>query len=80
MNRLQHNVKFKSVCTVESNKVKVWRSDGFVHREDGPAIERPDGTKSWYLSGVHYRNIDTFCHAAKIKGVDKTIFLLTWDF
>ena len=21
------------------------------HREDGPAIELPDGTKAWYLNG-----------------------------
>ena len=25
------------------------------HREDGPAVERPDGTKEWYLNGEHHR-------------------------
>ena len=80
MNTIESNVKFKSVCTLESNGVKVWRSQGFVHREDGPAIERPDGTRSWYLSGVYYRSIDTFCKAANITGQNKTIFLLKWNF
>jgi hypothetical protein len=26
-----------------------------LHREDGPAIERPNGTKSWYLNGKLHR-------------------------
>jgi hypothetical protein len=26
-----------------------------LHREDGPAVERADGTKEWYLNGRHYR-------------------------
>lgn len=28
---------------------KVWRLDGKLHREDGPAIEYADGRKSWWL-------------------------------
>ena len=35
---------------------KEWRNvDGVVHREDGPAIEWKDGTKSWYLNGQRHR-------------------------
>lgn len=26
--------------------------NGRLHREDGPAIEYPNGTKYWYLNGV----------------------------
>ena len=26
-------------------------SEGQLHREDGPAVERTDGYKSWYLNG-----------------------------
>jgi hypothetical protein len=29
----------------------MWRLNGQRHREDGPAIEWADGTKSWYLNG-----------------------------
>jgi hypothetical protein len=33
-----------------------WRlPDGKLHREDGPAIEWYDGTKSWYLNGEMHR-------------------------
>jgi len=37
-----------------SNGKKKWYSKGKLHREDGPAIELPDGTKQWYLNGVKY--------------------------
>ena len=30
---------------------KEWYLMGNLHREDGPAIEYPDGSKSWYLMG-----------------------------
>ena len=29
---------------------KFWHLNDNLHREDGPAIERPDGHKSWYLN------------------------------
>ena len=29
--------------------------NGKLHREDGPAIEYPNGTKAWYLNGKHHR-------------------------
>ena len=30
---------------------KVWRLDGKLHREDGPAIEWKNQYKAWYLFG-----------------------------
>ena len=33
---------------------KYWCLDGQLHREDGPAIEYPDGVKRWFLNDVHY--------------------------
>jgi hypothetical protein len=32
--------------------VKRWTKDGFLHREDGPAVEYPDGTVSFWLYGI----------------------------
>ncbi len=32
-----------------SNGSKYWYKNGEWHREDGPAVERSDGTKCWYL-------------------------------
>lgn len=28
--------------------------NGELHREDGPAIEYPNGVRSWYLNGIEY--------------------------
>ena len=35
---------------------KEWWFNNKLHREDGPAVERPDGTKSWYLNGKQIQN------------------------
>lgn len=33
-----------------------WRNDkGELHREDGPAIEWPNGSKFWYENGKYIR-------------------------
>ena len=29
-------------------------NNGRLHREDGPAIELINGSKSWYLNGIKY--------------------------
>ena len=31
---------------------KLWYLNNELHREDGPAIEHSDGTKSWWLNEV----------------------------
>ena len=41
---------------IDLSKNKIWKNDkGERHREDGPAIEWYDGTKSWYLNGFLHR-------------------------
>ena len=37
------------------NDVKYWFKDGLLHREDGPAIEFPDGCKYWIVNGAYHR-------------------------
>ncbi len=32
-----------------------WNEQGQFHREDGPAIEWQNKTKSWYLNGLRHR-------------------------
>ena len=34
---------------------KWWKLNGYLHREDGPAIEILDGTKYWYINGRRHR-------------------------
>ena len=39
---------------VIANGDKFWYQNDKLHRLDGPAIERVDGTKYWYLDGIPY--------------------------
>ena len=32
-----------------------WTINGIIHREDGPAVERANGTKAWYQHGKRHR-------------------------
>jgi hypothetical protein len=34
--------------------IRYYKDDEF-HREDGPAMEWPDGTKFWYINGKYHR-------------------------
>ena len=45
----------RSVLELDSNGDKMWRSNGQLHREDGPAVEYADGTKEWYKNGRLHR-------------------------
>ena len=40
---------------VNRGKRKTFYKDGKRHREDGPAVEKPDGTKVWYINGELHR-------------------------
>jgi len=42
-------------CEVDEHGIKLWRLNGKRHREDGPAVEWPDGRKWWYLHGKYHR-------------------------
>lgn len=33
-----------------------WRQQGILHRENGPAVERRDGTKEWWVNGLRHRD------------------------
>ena len=42
--------------TVDENKTIRWYNDKYeYHRLDGPAYERADGTKEWYVEGKLHR-------------------------
>ena len=45
-----------SKMEVDRNGNKIWRnSKGMAHREDGPAIEYNNGSKTWYIDGQLHR-------------------------
>lgn len=35
---------------------KEWNKNGEIHRDDGPAVEKEDGSKYWYKYGTPHRN------------------------
>ena len=56
---------------------KFWFVNGQRHRIDGPAVEYASGYYAWYINDVRYDDINDFCEAAGITGMQKTLFLLT---
>jgi hypothetical protein len=55
-------IVMESVMTVDWLGRKVWKnSKGDYHREDGPAIECPDGTIGWYINGKLHREYGPAC-------------------
>jgi hypothetical protein len=46
----------ESIKTVHKNGIQEYHNEnGEYHREDGPAIERPNGHKVWYINGKCHR-------------------------
>jgi hypothetical protein len=43
-------MKEQPECKVDKYGDKRWLLHGSLHREDGPAIEYHDGSKSWFLN------------------------------
>jgi hypothetical protein len=46
---IEYNVK------VFENGIRIWYLNGNLHREDGPAVEYPDGGKTWWINGKPHR-------------------------
>jgi hypothetical protein len=42
------------------NGAKVFRLNGELHREDGPALEWSNGYKQWYLNDTQYTHNEWF--------------------
>jgi hypothetical protein len=34
--------------------IREWKTNGLLHRENGPAVEKPDGSKEYWLKGKQY--------------------------
>ena len=53
---IQKLVEAESTCTIDPDGDKRWRnSSRKLHRLDGPAVERADGTKEWWVDGKRHR-------------------------
>ena len=52
----------------DSNGNKIWRnSAGQLHRTDGPAIERANGTKEWYIKGERISKEEFYSNEFQVK-------------
>jgi len=45
----------KYEVTIDCNGTEIWKLNGKLHREDGPAVIWSDGTKEYYLNGERHR-------------------------
>tara|TARA_R100001510_G_C7603984_1_gene169711 strand:- start:359 stop:673 length:315 start_codon:yes stop_codon:yes gene_type:complete len=62
------DVKEQPRCGVDEYGAKYWRINGKLHRENGPAIERANGTKEWYLHDkLHREDGPAHEHASGFK-------------
>lgn len=48
-----------------------WRLNGKLHREDGPAVVRPDGTKEWWVEGHRLQPLEfvVWRHTRDLPGI-----------
>ena len=45
----------KPVMTIDEDGNKIWRLNGKLHREDGPAIQFISGRRDWYINDKLHR-------------------------
>jgi hypothetical protein len=64
---MNENAMHQPTMTVDGDGTKIWRLDGKLHREDGPAVEYADGSKTWYLNDKLHRE-----DGPAYEGVDGT--------
>ncbi len=68
----------QSIPWINDKGVKRWSIKDYIsHREDGPAIEWPDGSIFWVLHGKHYSFKDFIDHTP-ISEEEKTALMLKY--
>ena len=58
------DVKEQPKCEVNESGTKRWLLHGYLHREDGPAVEWSNGSKQWYLNDKLHREDGPACEWA----------------
>jgi len=64
-------------CYIRWNGTKVWRQGDYLHRQDGPALEYPDGDVEWWLRGYTY-TFDEFLEQTPISPEAKCMLKLRY--
>ena len=61
-------------CELDKNGDKTWKnSAGQLHRADGPAIERANGTKEWWYKGKRITKKEYYSKNFQVKICDGAI-------
>jgi hypothetical protein len=60
-----------------SQGTKFWYQNDQRHRTNGPAVERADGTRTWYINGVWY-DFNDWLELVDITEVQKTLMRLQY--
>src|SRR5579859_6911180 len=50
-----NNINSQPICKTDEFGARRWYLNGQLHREDGPAVELPNGDKSWYFNDQLHR-------------------------
>ena len=43
-------------CVLGDGSIHYYDEQGRLHREDGPAVEYPNGQRNWYINGKRHRD------------------------
>jgi hypothetical protein len=62
---------------INKHGIKFWYQHGQLHRDDGPAIEWPDGEKSWYINN-QYLSFDDWLNQLNMSDEDKVMMKLQY--
>jgi hypothetical protein len=48
-------MKEELIKTIDRHGITTHRLNGIIHRTDGPAVEKPNGDRYWYVNGEYHR-------------------------
>ena len=69
--------EMRIICKNEETERRCWWLNGKLHREDGPAVEWPNGNKEWWLNDKPY-TLEEFLEKTPLSREEKIGLKLTY--
>ena len=70
---IKHQVNYRNIISIEfpDRSMRWYNNDGYLHREDGPAIEFYNGDKEWWINGkqIYCKDNKEFQRIMKMKAL-----------
>jgi len=63
---------------IEQDGSKFWYLNGKYHREDGPAVEYPDGEKRWFLTDIKF-SFEDYIQELRLLGKEEIVINLLFE-